>query len=700
MSPLEVLQLVGYSIGAVLPLWMGIQLFSRRRKLNSIERMLFALALTMCGWHTSNLLITLHGLFGFTYINWAPALRAVDTIAVVSITLAYSFLLHVHLLLWAGFGGRPLKLSEKIRLFLSYAPPLFLPLAIYKIWTGPYAPMFSAVNFLVLPMAVWITYVLIVIAITELLIARKSTNRSEQRILRTLAVSFLAIGVVILAALALGLGKGTQLGLYLNTVANLGSLLPSALLAYYIYRYRYLELIIEESLIAASFAAVILTVYLYGIRTVGDWVTSRYGVRAGVVEALLILALALAAAPLRRWLETRFHKLFEREAALYRQIVSRISSHAGQYRELPELLDFVEQQTTTTLGLRRVRIAVTNHAGSNDAQENGRRSAHDAASSEGWINQVLDLSRGQRWMPIEDESVLETNGYTIAYPLRRDNKVSGLLLVDAASGSMTQDTRAVLEILADQVAIAIDDCRLVEENVRLERRLAERERLATLGQMAATVAHEIKNPLSAIKSIAQVMGEDKSLSEEYARDLSLIVGETDRLGQSVTQLLTFARREAPSELPLRANQLVEAVIRLFQVSADKEGVRLDARVESDEELGGASVSAIRVALSNLLLNALQATPAGGEISISDRVEDGHLVISVEDTGSGIPQELRQRIWEPFFTTKQRGTGLGLAIVKKRMQEAGGSARLVSRVDGKGARFELRVPLGALAEPDG
>jgi signal transduction histidine kinase len=139
---------------------------------------------------------------------------------------------------------------------------------------------------------------------------------------------------------------------------------------------------------------------------------------------------------------------------------------------------------------------------------------------------------------------------------------------------------------------------------------------------------------------------------------------------------------------------------LFQVSADKEGVRLDARVESDEELGGASVSAIRVALSNLLLNALQATPAGGEISISDRVEDGHLVISVEDTGSGIPQELRQRIWEPFFTTKQRGTGLGLAIVKKRMQEAGGSARLVSRVDGKGARFELRVPLGALAEPDG
>jgi signal transduction histidine kinase len=232
----------------------------------------------------------------------------------------------------------------------------------------------------------------------------------------------------------------------------------------------------------------------------------------------------------------------------------------------------------------------------------------------------------------------------------------------------------------------------VEENVRLERRLAERERLATLGQMAATVAHEIKNPLSAIKSIAQVMGEDESLSHEYARDLSLIVGETDRLGQSVTQLLSFARKETPSELPSRAEQLISSVVRLFQVSAEKQGVTLSAKIEKDEELDGAAVSAVRVALSNLLLNALQATPAGGKVAVTQKIENGVLVIFVEDSGPGVSDDLRKRIWEPFFTTKQRGTGLGLAIVRKRMQEAGGTARLVPRVNGAGARFELRVPL--------
>jgi signal transduction histidine kinase len=697
MSPLEVLQLVGYSIGATLPLWMGIQLLSRRRRLSPIERVLFVLALSMCGWHSSNLIITLHGLFGFGYSNRVVTfLRIADTVAVICITFCYSFLLHVHLHLWAAAADRPLKQSEKIRVYLSYLPTLFLPLAIYKIWTHQYAPMLQRVHLFVIPMAVWITYVLSVIAITELLIARRTRNVSEQRIMRTLAASFVVIGIVILAALALGLGEGTPLGLYLKTIANLGSLLPSALLAYYIYRYRYLELIIEESLVVASFAAVVLMIYIYGIRTIGDWVTSRYGVRAGVVEALLILALALAAAPLRGWLEQRFHKLFEREAALYRQIVSRISSHAGQYQQLPDLLDFVEQQTASALKLRSVRIVVSDREEGQDEHQNdvavARPSGRAPGGTEAWVEQMLDLSRRDYWSPVENHPLLEAHGYTIAYPLRRDERVSGGLLVDAAPGSLTEDVRSVLEILAGQVAIAIEDSRLVEENVRLERRLAERERLATLGQMAATVAHEIKNPLSAIKSIAQVMGEDESLSHEYSRDLSLIVGETDRLGRSVTQLLSFARQELPSELPARSEQLIQSVVRLFQVNAEKEGIRLTTTIEKDEELDGAAVSAVRVALSNLLLNALQATPPGGEVKITQATEADELIIFVQDSGPGIPDDLRQRVWEPFFTTKQRGTGLGLAIVRKRMQEAGGNARLATRANGSGARFELRVPL--------
>ena len=690
MSPLEVLQLVGYSIGAVLPVWLGIQLFSRRRKLSSLERLLFLLALTMGGWHGSNLIITLHHLFGFGYDHWTILLRSADTVSVISITFAYSFLLHVHIYLWAAAANRPLKFSEKLRVYLAYLPNIFLAVALYKIWFRPYAPMMSRLHFLVLPMAVWITYVLGVIAITELLIANKTPNQSERRIMRTLAASFVVIGIVILAALAFGLGEGTEAGLYLKTVANLGSLLPSLLLAYYIYRYRYLELIIEESLIVASFAAVVLIIYIYGIKTIGDWMTARYGIRPGVVEALLILMLALAAAPLRRWLEKRFHKLFEREAALYRDVVSRISSQAGQYKELPQLLDFVQQQTTRSLSLRRARIVLRERfSGVTTTPEPGA----NAFLSESALEDAIEVSQTSDWRAIENHPGLAQEGFGLAYPLRRDERVSGLLLIDAAAATLTEDTRSVLEVLAGQVAIAVEDCRLVEENVMLERKLAERERLAALGQMAATVAHEIKNPLSAIKSIAQVMGEDETMSREYARDLSLIIGETDRLGQSVTQLLSFARSQAPAELPQLASQLVESVVRLFQVNADNQGIKLTTTLGTDSDLSGDIVSSVRVALSNLLLNSLQATDRGGEITIAQDTKDGALVITIQDGGPGISDELRQRIWEPFFTTKQRGTGLGLAIVRKRMEEAGGTARLASPANGQGAKFELRVALG-------
>src|ERR1700752_2438984 len=675
LDPLEILQVIGYSIGALLPLWMAVQLVRHRDKLTNIERILAALALTMGGWHTSNLVVTLHGLFDLGPDTWTTLLRFADTVAVVSITFAYSFLLHVHLHLWANAQSRPLTKTEHIRVYLSYIPTIFLLVALPQLWTGDYAPMFTKLSFFVIPFAFWIAYVLGLIALTELLIARKSKNRSEKRIMRTLAFSFIGVGVVIFAALAAGVGEGTTAGLYLKTIANLGSLLPSVLLAYYIYRYRYLEIIIEESLIVVTFATVVLTVYVFGIRTIGDWMTQRYGVRPGLVEALLILALALLAAPLRGWLAQRFHKLFERETALYKEIVARIGSYAGQYKDLSDLLHFVEERTTGVLGLRQLKIFT-----------------EEAETGEPWVKQVLEKSKDSGWEAVEDEPVLTDQGFKIAYPLRREDKVAGLLAVDAASASLTSDARTIMGLLADQVAIAIDDSRLFDENLRLERELAERERLAALGRMAATVAHEIKNPLSAIKSIAQVMREDEGLRNEYERDLGLIVGETDRLSQSVTQLLSFAKNESPAGQPLSVEELLRSMVDLFRANAKEQGIALDCQVQVEADLTGKSVSALRDAVSNLLLNALQATPQGGKVEIVAASTDSELVISVQDSGSGVPIDLRERIWEPFFTTRQRGTGLGLAIVRKRVQEVGGSASLDVSRNGRGALFQLRLPL--------
>jgi signal transduction histidine kinase len=380
-------------------------------------------------------------------------------------------------------------------------------------------------------------------------------------------------------------------------------------------------------------------------------------VRAAVVEAILILGLTLLAAPMRGALERWFRSLFERETALYRDVVASVGAQVGQFRELSDLVAFLESQITAALPLRRVKIALDVNANDN-------------------IGRTLSEENDEE--------------FDAALPLRREDRSLGKLLIKAP-GALTSDVRAVLDVLAGQIAIAIDDWRLVEENVRLERKLAEGERLAALGQMAATVAHEVKNPLSAIKSIAQVMSEDEALKEQHTRDLTLIVGETDRLNTTVSQLLSFARAQTPAAAPSRANEIVHGVVNLFRADADERKIELCAGASVDTPLDGVQTAAVRDALSNLVLNALQATPRGGSINVKAMVTAGEVVFAISDTGPGIPEPMREKIWQPFFTTRQRGTGLGLAIVRKRMQEAGGSARLITSQNGEGARFELRVP---------
>jgi signal transduction histidine kinase len=706
MSFLEVVQLIGYSTGAFMTLWM-CWLLVRRRRLVPVERALIALGVSIGIWHASNLFLVVHDVLGLDRPRWTTALRLADSVAVIAITFSYSFLLHVHLHLWAGARGRDLNPSERARVFLSYLPTVFLAFALREIWIASYSPMLEQFSITTLPIwphvsfllafSIWAVYVLSLVAATDLLISGFVSNRNEKMFFRMLSTSFLAIALLILAYGALGLGSGSELGEFLKTLANLGSLVPAAFIAYYIYRYRYLELIIRDSLVVASFSIVVLVIYLIVVRSFGTWVAARYGLRPAAVEALLILGLALMAAPLRRALDSRFHEVFKREAALYRDVVAKIGNHRGQFRRLPELLHFIETTTAAALGLLQVKIVPLEHDGGDGGDllqslyEVGstERQEHDPKQS--WVLKLHSEIHNSDAVRLENSASLDESGFDIAYALRRDDEVVGLMLAAGAPEALTPDVRSVLEVLASQVAIAIDDSRLVKENVRLESEVARGERLSALGQMAATIAHEVKNPLSAIKSIAQVLREDTSLTEAYSRDLNLIVGEADRLNQSVTQLLSFARTGPASSDPRRVEEVLRSVTELYRADANERRIAIMANVCSNSIVEGRVAMALQDALTNLVLNALQSTPPGMPIWVEAREDGPELVVSVEDSGAGIPRDLAGKIWEPFFTTKQRGTGLGLAIVRRRMEEIGGLARLVSPLNGQGARFELRLP---------
>ncbi len=717
MSFLEVLALIGYSLGAWMHLWMGLLLLKQtarrgnhkdenRNQVFRLERVLLALTLVVGVWHTSNLSATLYGLLGFTANDSTVPLRIFDSFLVVTITVTYSLLLHAHLLLWAQAKHRGLSTSERVRVGLSYLPILFLYFAIQTVWAGDYSQMFEKLTSVVVLgwevsfvkiFAYWATYVLIVVATTDLLIANITNAKNERRMMRTLAASFVVVACAVLAVHGFQINQNATLESHLQVLANLGSLLPTALLAYYIYRYRYLEIIIRRSLVAATFAIAILIVYLYGVQLVGAWLTNRYALRSGVVETLLTLALAIAAAPLRGWIEHRFQQLFVGETELFRDIVNRLRAKAWQYKQLPELLRFVEERTASALNLKQVVIHVFSLAQNAtmipDVNEETIYAKRDVGDS--WIENLVNNQSseidGIENDVIENNKQLQQHDFNLAYVLRHDKRALGAMLVSAPPENLTPEVRRTLAVLAGQVSLAIAECRLVEENVQLERRLVQGERLAALGQMTATIAHEIKNPLASIKSIAQVMSEDLELANTYQRDLQLIVGETNRLNRSVSQMLEWTRQSPPVDTPCLISELIDNIVQLFKHEIESRHVQIKLDIQIDYRLDGRSAAALRDALSNLLLNALQASASHTQITFTTNQINESSIIIIADEGAGISVNLRERIWEPFFTTKQQGTGLGLSIVRKRLAEINGSIELVSNNSPRGTAFRITLP---------
>jgi signal transduction histidine kinase len=261
---------------------------------------------------------------------------------------------------------------------------------------------------------------------------------------------------------------------------------------------------------------------------------------------------------------------------------------------------------------------------------------------------------------------------------------------------LSGETAAALEFLCEQLPGALDLCRLIEEKLELERELAERERLALVGQMAASISHNLKNPLGSMKTILQVQLENPELPESIRGETKMILDEISRLSTKLNQLLQFSRpavrgRNGAGSCDVGA--VVEEVTGVLSHEAGRRGLKLQTQVSGASAKVAVSAEALNDIVSNLVVNALEATPRGGHVSVSTLQENGKCNLLVEDDGPGIPPALHEKILQPFFTTKSQGTGLGLAIVARRVAEFGGKVDWESPArNGHGTRFKVTLPI--------
>jgi two-component system, NtrC family, sensor histidine kinase HydH len=228
---------------------------------------------------------------------------------------------------------------------------------------------------------------------------------------------------------------------------------------------------------------------------------------------------------------------------------------------------------------------------------------------------------------------------------------------------------------------------------RLEWELRRSERMAALGKMAAGVAHELRNPLSSIKGLALLLQNHFPKGSEEASTAELLVGEVERLNRSIGELLEYARPAQLEREKVVINALIEKTLSLVAVDASSTGVAV--RFSPGAELPEIAVDPDRIkqVLLNLLLNALQAMPDGGELNVHTALVDGGIEVLVADSGVGIAPENLARVFDPYYTTKNDGTGLGLALSAKIVEEHGGTIRISSR-PGESTEVRLTLPLSA------
>ena len=213
------------------------------------------------------------------------------------------------------------------------------------------------------------------------------------------------------------------------------------------------------------------------------------------------------------------------------------------------------------------------------------------------------------------------------------------------------------------------------------------EKLATLGQVAAGLAHEIKNPLAGIKGAIQVIASEPEQPESMKEIYEEMLVQLSRMEKTVRDLLDFARPSPPSKRATELNDVVSRVASLISRQKDAKPIEVEERLGRELPKAMLDPDQIHQALLNIALNAVQAMPGGGTLTFSTWDKNGDLGITVADTGPGIEKERQDKIFEPFYTTKHKGTGLGLSIVKSIVRANGGTISVSSEV-GKGTRFEI------------
>ena len=687
LTPLVAYKLVTYTFGSLLHLSLMVLILGQRR-LGRLEWLLFWLMAGLFMWNSGNLLALNVGLF---YGVGPAILEAVARlIPLLGLVLVAPLTVAVHTEYARQF--RPPALFYRLVTALFCLPVTAVPWAIGNVLGHLGWDAVRALYPLARPLVVWLVAALGIGAAFNLSFRRSSDEPHRAKFHARLAGLQISLGLGLVVAYLARPLPASGLGGYFPTTLALLCAIPSTLLAHAVLRYNLLDLRLQRNVTYSVVAIFAVLLYVNVIRRVSGLLELHNILPSAATEAVMIFILVVFLEPVKKVIDRVLYASFISEVQPVQRLVAEIQECAKQTGDVKALKRFVEGRAPSELRLGRVTLRLVGGwpdglAASGRAEQSTVEKLTSTSSFDSWTSSSSTFSPS-----IQNPKSEIQNVPARTFPVRRGDEVLGYLDVVPLPQGFSGDQQGSLQLLADQLAAALELCQLIADKVMLERALAAKERMAFLGEMAARIAHNVKNPLSSMKTVVQLLEEDSTLPPRAREDCRMVTCEIDRLNRNISQMLRYAKPARDTDRSVDLAAVVVRTLALSRAEAERRLVTFEFHGSGPCPVAGGE-EAVSDILSNLVVNALEASPPRTTVSVRlARAECslGQVALSVENQGPGIPPELSDKIFQPFFTTRPGGTGLGLAIVSRRAEEIGSLVECLSPIGPKGgARFVVR-----------
>ena len=695
MTFIEIVALIGFILGSILHTVLSVFIVQRKNKKGS-ELVFLFLVISVAAWHYGNA-ISLFSIMLFG--KNIPIINQLSSdFAYMGMGVVPSLLLHTAILFLLESGWKIKKKTMATIITIIYLPVIPFTLTAVRIIFFEEAHVLTSVSPFVKPFIIWLLFSIFTSAVISRILSAKVEEVEEQKF--HFAIFWILIFITFLVSFTVLLEGRTlpYIGEYMVLATMLSSIFPSIIFSYYVYRYNYMEFVLRRSVFYSFLAILVICFYYFGIRQLGKYLEFNYSVNAKVLEAVLIIALVYWFPKLKENIQGLIRRLFFKRIANREYLLNDLSHQISTDLLIDQslLLENTVESIKKATAIKDVNLILFKGGSTQvvGGDENTLIARDDILNTIRYFDkgEIAVLDRHE----ITDASIINEMKRLemfFVFPIFKDRKLTGLLTLGKSRRGMRlpADGLEQLMIIANQISSAMAKAELIQEKLQLERKMYENEKLSSLGRLSTSVAHEVKNPLSSIKAIVQVLKEDFKNETKTQKSLSIIVEEIDRLTKVVNQLLVFAKPQGDSKTNVKISDLINKVLVVLKHEAKMNNIDIHLDMSNYLPLIVADEGSLTEVFFNIIHNAIQAMSEGGNLSISITYEqkDNYIRVVFENSGPGISQEDIGKIFEPFYTTKQMGTGLGLAIVKKKLEEVKGLIHVES--EDSTTKFIVNIP---------